>query len=605
MKTWKNALFGLVAIIAFGFAFVGCDDGNGNNSQPKTYSVTFNADNGTQNITQTVSEGGRAPKPADPTKVGYGFAYWFNETTGDEWNFNMVITANLNLKAKWNINQYSVTFNADNGTENTIQTVTEGNKAIKPEDPTKSGYDFVCWFNEATGDEWNFDTIITTEYTLKAEWTPDGKTKESAILLSFNNWIERNHNLWFYFTATATTQYIHIDCGTAMQPGFSVYDNNGIEIGLAPSYPYGGGYGSRTVTIGQTYYINISQIYDETFKVAFNDSDVPPAIILPDNGITQLTHNTWTDCELTPSNREQWFGVIATTDIEYMHCSALSGYIRLYDQNGVAVGSGLSTQGGISFSRNVIIGQLYYIKIWAIQQSITYKIAFNSINAQPPITLPTENINQLSLDSWVKGEVANEDQWHRFTATANTQYIYTNVGTMYLGFVQLYDNSGVTVGERAYMHFPASMSRSVTVGNEYYIRVYPYHANGNGTYQIVFSESDEPPAIALPNEGVNPLTENTWVNGEIVSSIGQQWFIFTASANTQYVHFILNTLWNIGCEVYNANGELVYSRMYSSALVHAIPVTIGNNYYLKVWGAYSQNGTYDVAFNTTEVPPTQ
>jgi hypothetical protein len=32
MKTWKNVLIGLVAIIALGFAFIACDDKNGNNS---------------------------------------------------------------------------------------------------------------------------------------------------------------------------------------------------------------------------------------------------------------------------------------------------------------------------------------------------------------------------------------------------------------------------------------------------------------------------------------------------------------------------------------------------------------------------------------------
>jgi hypothetical protein len=35
MKTWKSVLFGIVAIIAFGFAFLACDDGNGKEEQPE------------------------------------------------------------------------------------------------------------------------------------------------------------------------------------------------------------------------------------------------------------------------------------------------------------------------------------------------------------------------------------------------------------------------------------------------------------------------------------------------------------------------------------------------------------------------------------------
>jgi hypothetical protein len=53
MKTWKNALIGMVAIIAFGFAFVACDDGNGNDD-PKDQSQTITLTFGTETPTATV-----------------------------------------------------------------------------------------------------------------------------------------------------------------------------------------------------------------------------------------------------------------------------------------------------------------------------------------------------------------------------------------------------------------------------------------------------------------------------------------------------------------------------------------------------------------------
>jgi len=578
------------------------------------YTVTFDADNGTANTTQTVAEGGKADKPADPAKDGYSFDYWFNAATDTEWDFNTAVTATITLKAKWTlIITYTVTFNADNGTENTTQTVAEGNKADKPINPAKNGFNFVYWFNEATDLEWDFNTAITDNIDLKAKWTPDGKSKESAIPLSFDTWEEGNQNLWFYFTATASTQYIHIDCGTAPRPGFSVYDNNGTEIGEypsypEPSYPYGGGFGSRSVTIAQAYYINTRQIDSGlSYKIAFNDSDVPPAIALPDSGITQLTHNTWTNGELTSSNRVQWFSFIATTDTEYIHCSSLNAYIRLYDHNGVAVGNGISTAGGISFSHDVIAGQSYYIKIWSIWIDVAaYKITFNSSNAQPPITLPTENINQLSLNTWTNGEIVGEDQWYKFTATANTHYVYLNEGTMRVGFVQLYDSNGLAVGESVYTVFPDSFSRAVTIGNEYYMRVYPYdtHSSYKGTYQIAVTESNGPPAITLPTAGITQLTENTWFDGEIVSTTERQWFSFTASASIQYIHFVFNApLSNLGIKVYDDSGVMVYGRgtgVYNTRSY--LSVTNGNVYYFEVWSGYG-DGTYKAAFNTTETPP--
>jgi uncharacterized repeat protein (TIGR02543 family) len=186
MKTWKHCtLIGIVAIIAFAIAFVTCDNGNDIGSTPKNYIVTFNADNGTANTTQTVTEGNKATKPTNPTKDGYGFVHWFNETTNSEWNFDTAITANLNLKAKWNINQYAVTFNADNGTENAIQTVIEGGMVNEPTPiPTKTNdvaglyigtpptlYILDGWYNGET--KWNFaiDTV-TANMTLRANWTP-------------------------------------------------------------------------------------------------------------------------------------------------------------------------------------------------------------------------------------------------------------------------------------------------------------------------------------------------------------------------------------------------------------------------------------------------
>jgi uncharacterized repeat protein (TIGR02543 family) len=148
-----------------------------------SYTVTFDADNGSEPTTQTVTEGDTTTKPADPAKNGYGFVYWFNIATDTEWDFNTPITANLSLKAKWNI-QYTVTFDADNGMANTTQIVTEGNTANKPSDPSKTytpiglyvgtpptAFTFVEW-QKPDGSAWNFTAdTVTANITLTAQWT--------------------------------------------------------------------------------------------------------------------------------------------------------------------------------------------------------------------------------------------------------------------------------------------------------------------------------------------------------------------------------------------------------------------------------------------------
>lgn len=63
----------------------------------------------------------------------------------------------------------TVTFDADNGTTPTAQTVWRNRKPTKPADPTKDGYTFAGWRNGDT--EWNFDTdTVTDDVTLTAHW---------------------------------------------------------------------------------------------------------------------------------------------------------------------------------------------------------------------------------------------------------------------------------------------------------------------------------------------------------------------------------------------------------------------------------------------------
>jgi uncharacterized repeat protein (TIGR02543 family) len=54
-----------------------------------------------------------------------------------------------------------------------IQILNKGEKAIKPTDPTRNDYVFDYWYNIATNTEWDFNTTITANITLKAKWTLD------------------------------------------------------------------------------------------------------------------------------------------------------------------------------------------------------------------------------------------------------------------------------------------------------------------------------------------------------------------------------------------------------------------------------------------------
>ena len=75
-----------------------------------SYTVTFfNSNGGTAVGSQTIDHGGKATKPADPTKTGYTFAGWYTEAD-TEFNFNTPITSPTNLYAKWTEWSYTITY---------------------------------------------------------------------------------------------------------------------------------------------------------------------------------------------------------------------------------------------------------------------------------------------------------------------------------------------------------------------------------------------------------------------------------------------------------------------------------------------------------------
>ena len=66
-----------------------------------------------------------------------------------------------------------MTFNVgDHGTAPTAQTVENGGKATKPENPTAKGWRFDGWYTDERGTaRYDFDKAVTANTTLYAKWT--------------------------------------------------------------------------------------------------------------------------------------------------------------------------------------------------------------------------------------------------------------------------------------------------------------------------------------------------------------------------------------------------------------------------------------------------
>ncbi len=149
---------------------------------PATYTVTFDANGGSDVLAQEIVSGGKAVKPAAPEKDGYVFAGWYIGET--PYDFDNAVTENITLTAKWSeaVQVYVVTFDSDGGSNVPAQEVERDGKAARPKDPVKDGYVFAGWYLGET--QYNFDARVTADITLKAKWSKNSVTPPAAPTLS-------------------------------------------------------------------------------------------------------------------------------------------------------------------------------------------------------------------------------------------------------------------------------------------------------------------------------------------------------------------------------------------------------------------------------------
>lgn len=129
------------------------------------YTITFVTDGGTAVAPITQDYGTAVTAPAAPTKVGYTFAGW------DKAIPETIPAENMTITAKWTVNQYTITFNTDGGSDVAPITQDYGTAVAAPAAPTKAGYTFAGWYKD--GVAYTFTTMPAEDITLTAKWSTD------------------------------------------------------------------------------------------------------------------------------------------------------------------------------------------------------------------------------------------------------------------------------------------------------------------------------------------------------------------------------------------------------------------------------------------------
>lgn len=136
----------------------------------KYHTVTFNYGYDSITTESKVKKGETSLRPEAPIREGYIFKGWYFNY--EEFDFNMPINTNLTVLARWEeitppLEYVTVTF--DEGNNNIFnKEVVKGLTVLKPLTPYKEEKLFLGWYLE--NNEYDFNSLVTTNLTLKARW---------------------------------------------------------------------------------------------------------------------------------------------------------------------------------------------------------------------------------------------------------------------------------------------------------------------------------------------------------------------------------------------------------------------------------------------------
>ena len=122
------------------------------------YTITFDSNGGSEIAPITQDYGTVIAAPANPTREGYTFIGWDKAIPSTMPAENMIITA------KWKVNQYTITFDSNGGSEIAPITQDYGTAITAPANPTREGYTFIGWDKAIPA------TMPAENMTITAKW---------------------------------------------------------------------------------------------------------------------------------------------------------------------------------------------------------------------------------------------------------------------------------------------------------------------------------------------------------------------------------------------------------------------------------------------------
>ena len=148
------------------------------------YTITFDTNGGSKIAPIIQDYGTEITAPDKPTRKGYTFRGWDKEIP------ETMPAENITVKAQWKINQYTIAFDTNGGSEIAPITQDYGTEITAPDNPTRKGYTFKGWDKEIP------ETMPAENITITARWK-DTEKPTGEIIIGTNKWNEFLNELTF------------------------------------------------------------------------------------------------------------------------------------------------------------------------------------------------------------------------------------------------------------------------------------------------------------------------------------------------------------------------------------------------------------------------
>ena len=148
------------------------------------YTIAFDTNGGSEIAPITQDYGTEITAPDNPTRKGYTFKGWDKEIP------ETMPAENITVKAQWEINQYTIAFDTNGGSDIAPITQDYGTEITAPDNPTRKGYTFKGWDKEIP------ETMPAENITITARWK-DTEKPTGEIIIGTNKWNQFLNELTF------------------------------------------------------------------------------------------------------------------------------------------------------------------------------------------------------------------------------------------------------------------------------------------------------------------------------------------------------------------------------------------------------------------------